>query len=542
MYIDVLLQDTNMISFDEFVDFDYKINSSDNNEILIGNCSAASLNFSIWNKDKQYNTFKFKNATCYLYKDVERTQKMGVFQVDKITKDKNTLKFECTDSMTKLDELFKGIQTPFTIFSLIVQICTQLDLTLRNTEEELINGNLTYTSTENLLGKSCRDVLKYCCELTGTYAIFDENGQLFLNWYNLNTIKKEIQYNQLKTFSRDEEELQITGLSVVLEDEEVLIGSSQGYDLRLTKDNPLLKKLGKDERTGTLTNIFNKVNGMKYLSCDISLSVDDEICIGDTLKIFDEDNEEYKIIVSYLNISKIFSMNITSAGENINRDNQSNSSSGQDTNSQQKVYTSKDENWKDITVEDTYAETHLNGISVFGVNEKSSVILNYSICFTIDSETNIKFKLLINDIESKIINYKTKIGFNTFSWSEQANLNMSTSTNIFKFILDTTDVVGGFLFNIEQNNSVLTIIAVGCETDSGGRATNIELRESIKGFNIVGFNFKDIKFKNILDTVNIVDILPINNEISEQFIDLEFNRRKTNIDLDNINISIETNI
>ena len=55
MYIDVLLQDTNMLSFDEFVDFDYKINSSDNNEILIGNCSAASLNFSIWNKDKQYN-------------------------------------------------------------------------------------------------------------------------------------------------------------------------------------------------------------------------------------------------------------------------------------------------------------------------------------------------------------------------------------------------------------------------------------------------------------------------------------------------------
>ena len=49
-------------------------------------------------------------------------------------------------------------------------------------------------------------------------------------------------------------------------------------------------------------------------------------------------------------------------------------------------------------------------------------------------------------------------------------------------------------------------------------------------------------FKNIIDSVNITDILPINSEIYEQFIDLEFNRRKTNMTLDDINISIETNI
>ena len=192
MYIEFILPDLSVVKFEDFINFDYKINSSSNDEILLGNCSAASLEFSIWNVNKKYNVYKFKKGTCHLYRDNTKNEKIGIFNVDKVEKENNSLVFKFTDNMTKLqDEIFKGIQTPYTIFSLLVQICTQLGLTLKNTEEEILNNDLTYNTTDTILGKSCREVLKFICEVTCSYAIFNEEGELYLSWYNLETVKKE---------------------------------------------------------------------------------------------------------------------------------------------------------------------------------------------------------------------------------------------------------------------------------------------------------------------------------------------------------------
>lgn len=538
MYIDVILADTNMVSFDEFIDFDYKINSSDNNEILIGNCSASSLNFSIWNAEKRYNDFRFKNSICYLYKDAERTKKMGVFKVDKITKEKNSLKFECTDFMTKLeDEIFKGISTPFTIFSLIVQICRQLDLTLKNTESEILNSDLTFYDTNDILGKKCRDVLKWIAEVTCSYAIFNEDGELFFSWYDLDTIKKEIPYNQFKDFARDEDELIVTGISVIIENEEEVVGTKSGYDLRLTTDNPFLKALSLEKRKSVLQSIYNKVYGMHYLSCDISLSIDEDINIGDTLKIYDEDGMDYKILVTYLNLSKIFSMNITSAGENVNRETSSSSStSSGGESSQDKTYIAKDESWRNLSIINYYGETHLNSVSIFGVNEKSSAFASFSISFNATQSVSVKFKIYINNELYKEFYYKTNIGDNFFTWCEALNLKTDSETNEIKMMIDTSTFSTYFSFYIDKGNSALSVITSGAKAGTN-IVTNIEFKEEVRKVELLNPYDKLIikSFEDILVLSNKEDL---GDPIEEPLGLINFKSRR-NISVSNINEIIE---
>lgn len=536
MYVDILLRDENMISFNEFIDFDLKQNTSDNNEILLGNASASSLNFSIWN-DKQYNIFRFKGSTCYLYKDIERTQKMGVFNVDKITKDKTSLKFECTDFMTKLDDTFKGVQTPFTIFSLIVQICAQLGIQLRNTEEDFAHLTQSYNDTNLILGKKCRDVIKWISEITCKYAIFDEEGKLFFSWYDLNTIKKEIPYNKLKEFARDEEELNITKVSVVLDNEEVVEGLEEGYDLRLSTDNPFLKPLSIDNRTAILQDIQRKVYGMKYLSCDISIAVDDDIKVGDTLGIYDEDGNYYKILCTYLNINKIFSMKITSAGENVNRNSENNGGGDSGSSNEEKTYISKDENWREITISNFVGETFLNSISIFGVTEKSSAFLSYTLELESHVEKPIIFKMYINDVLAKEIEFYARVGMNVFNWSETANIRFADETNTFKFTLDTTSLADeSFFFNIKKEKSILSIISTGARAGSNA-ITNLEFKEEVKKITLTNI-YDELIFRDFSETIDI-NINPwIDNSITESIGIINF-KTSQKMTIENINEIVE---
>ena len=539
MYIDVLLLDDNMISFDEFVDIDYKINSSDNNELLLGNASAASLNFSIWNGDKSYNAFKFKNSKIFLYRDIERTNKLGEFNIDKVTKDKNTLKLECIDYMaSKCDEIFKGIQTPFTIWQLVTQIGLQLDIPIRNTQEDFKHLTQTYSDTNDILGKKCREIIKWIGEISCKYAIFDEDGKLFFNWYDLDTIKKEIPYSVLKDFARDEDLTYVSGLSCVLDNEEYLIGDKNSFDLIISTDNPFLKPLDGANRKKILEDVYSKVHGMQFLSCDIGLSTDNEIKVGDTLKVYDEDGNYYKIIASYINISKVFSMKITSSGANVNRSSGSSSSSSGGASESEKIHYAKDENFKPISLF-TKEEVYLNSIKIDGVTEKTSAYLNYSLNFEFNSnnDNTINFKIYINDIV-KTIPYKPTYGINTFTWGEKLNLQVSIDgsaiSNEIKVTMDLTHNSSSSSIEIDMEKSIMTIIATGAKSAGGNLVTNIEIKEEIQRVSLR--NEMDLlTIKRLSDRVEEILIEEYSQYDFNDSVDA-FNFKKNQINvLDNIN-------
>lgn len=537
MYIDIILADENMVSFDSFVDIDYKINSSDNNELLLGNASAASLNFSIWNGLKRWNEFKFKGSTAHLYRDEERTERIGIFTVDKITKDKNALNFECTDYMTKFDVPFKGIQTPFTLWELLNQLGIQLGIKIANKEEDFEFFNqFKYNTTDDILNISCREVLKLIGEVCCKYFIFNSNGELYGAWYDMNTIKKQINYNQLKSFARDEQELNITKVKVIMENEEFVQGLEEGYDLRLTNDNPFLKPLNVASINLILQNIYNQVYGMKYLSCDIEITTDKDLEIGDTLRIEDEDGNFYKMLITYLNINKLFLTKITSAGENVNRDSKTSSKSSSSSNTSEKTYIAKDENWKNLSINNFKGETFLNSISIFGVNEKSSAFLSFSLEFESTIEDTIKFLLYTNDTLTKEISFYVRTGTNVFNWAESANVKVDAATNVFKFVLDTSEVNQDFYFNAKIGSSVLSVISSGARAGSN-IITNLEFKEEFNKLTLVN-NINRLILKPFEETLEVIVQEYIDKQVEDIFEEINFKSRN-NIIIDDITESIE---
>jgi len=535
MFIDIVLSDDNMLSFSSFIDIDYKINSSPEDEIILGNASAASLNFSIWNADKKWNEFKFKNSIAYLYRDEERTKRLGVFAVDKITKNKNSLRFECMDFMAyKMDVPFKGIgKTNFTIWELLKQIETQLEIKIANKEEDF--PNIVVPDTTDILNKKCREIIQFIGQVSCKYAIFNPEGELFFTWYNLENSKKDIPYSKLKDFARDEDELTITRVKVTVNDEEYVQGLEEGYDLRLSTDNPFLKHLNADSINSVLKDIYDKVYGMHYLSCDISIGTDDDIEIGDTLRVQDEDGNYYKILVTYLNINKLFLTKITSAGESVNRDSQSSSSSSS-SNSGDRTYISKDENWKNIAVNNFYGETFLNSISIFGVNEKSSAFLSFNIELDSTVEADVKFLLYTNDILTKEIFYKIREGKNIFSWAEAANIKVNEQTNVFKFVLDTSELSQDLYFYISQYKSVLSVISSGARAGSN-IITNLEFKEEFNKLTLVN-NINRLILNDFEDTIEIIVQEYIDTQATDVFTPLSFKPR-TRMEIENINELVE---
>ena len=533
MFIDILFKDETMISLNNFMSFDYKQNSSIE-DITIGNFSISSLSFSVWNGEKELDTFKFKGSRVYLYRDLERTKKVGEFTIEQVTKDRSLLKFECYDDVDKFDkEIFKGIQTPFTINSLIVQIVEgQLGLKLKNSESDFSHLKQIYDNTDAILGKKTRDILKWCAELACKYIVLTEDNEVYFGWYDLNTIKKEIPPSKMRNYKRDEEEVKIGAISCILENEEYIIGDKgEGYDLRLTTDNPLLKPLSSSDRYAILQDIYNKTYGMQWLSCDIEISTDelDGVNIGDTLKLVDpEDGEEYKILFTYQNISNIHLTKFQSAGENPDRSVKSSeggSSSG--TSQGEKVYITKNENWQSIRLENYHGETFLNDITVSGVNEKSSIFLSYSVNFSSTFENIILFRLYVNDMLSKTFYFTPTAGDNIFTWSESANINLDSDINVFKITLDTsTSTLDNFIY-IEKGMSSLSVVTVGAKSAGSASVNALEFKETVKPIKLVNPE-SNLLLVNFIDELIVDNKEYINNVVSEK-VDLINFKEKTKL-------------
>ena len=542
MIIDIYTTDSNVYSFTKanIITSSY-ISDSAGNEIVIGYTSAAAFNFTLSNLNNQYNNINFNKSKCILYLDDFRTKKLGEFKVDDVKKNKQTIVFSCIDRMVDFDDIFKGATFPISVLDLLKQICIQIDIVLNNTN--ILNGDIMLSSPDKITGKTCRDVLKYICEVSGNFAIINNNGELELKWYDLNNIKRNLTYSDIFNYERDEQESEITGVSLYI-DNELYIKGLSSYDLYLTNDNPLLSKLSGDNLNLTLDNIYNKVNGMKYLGCNISCVFYDDIAVGDVLTITEDDLNVYKIIVSTIKINDFNSFEINSAGENpsrtyeVNKDITRDDKEGDFT----KTIINSDKNLSLMTLNKPNTDYIVNNISIFNVAEKTRCLFTYSIVLYSSLNTNIDIVLRLNANEFRVFNLNLKIGQNNFTWSEEVSLNIDEINTISVLLRTKDNEVFDIILN--QFDSIINVILTDCSTDIGNKVSNINLRESIHRVipNIPTiFTNNLIVFKNMSDNLMTIKQIPKQTGLIEviPFLNIPYNNNNTlNVNTINENIII----
>lgn len=223
------------------------------------------------------------------------TVPIGVFHVTKITAQNSDLRLECMDRMDDLHTLFEpqGVET--SLYALGRRIAQTVRAEFKSTPQNLITSVgkrsiLQQTVNDSIFkGYSYAQVLSCIAEVCGSFAIFDNEGNLYLRWFKESdvTLTGDFARSPLKlngnTFSMDGNIVQVTGVNVVSEDTELARVGTDEYLLTLN-ENPIANAMPETAANAVLYRLKNT----KYIPCRYErIGGDPSIQLGDILTIID---------------------------------------------------------------------------------------------------------------------------------------------------------------------------------------------------------------------------------------------------------------
>lgn len=301
---------------------EYKSDASSDNELLFGFASACGLDFSVIDLEGRFIGVDFVDAIITMYND-DRTIKKGIFNVRTVSRKKEVINFSCLDNMVKFDKRYTNENFSGTVSSLLDEICLFCGVTRGSSTSSFLHSSLGIPTSDPFLNMNCREILQAICECSGCYSYIDEEGELQFRWFDLSTVTKQIPYDSLFEYEKEDAENNITDVSGVvggLEFKSYTTPSPVGYEIIIGNNNPIIYNHTYDETQ----DIFNEIKqerlqSFQYYNLTFKARIDWDLKIGDTIEVQDKDGTYYKAIITNLSYSNDAAMNITSSGENHDR-------------------------------------------------------------------------------------------------------------------------------------------------------------------------------------------------------------------------------
>ena len=190
--------------------------------------SAAATMFSVRiRKDAKFNKNELSSATLMprisLYDsegNVIDYVNIGKFFTRNIIVSGTDLKLDCSDRMDDASDIpYTPLKMPCSLYEICTNIANRLYSSFANTVDEL--PFLSTVIDDSIFeGYSLRQVISLIAEATGSFAIFNYDGELELKWFTESGIelredwsKKAIVLNG-NTFTTDGNPVKVTGVSV----------------------------------------------------------------------------------------------------------------------------------------------------------------------------------------------------------------------------------------------------------------------------------------------------------------------------------------
>lgn len=191
-------------------------------ELTIGSCPSAELQFSLLNDERQIASFTFGECKAWLGARIDSgtpTMKtltfredgadrvyefapLGVFNVqrpDVVMKD--MIQITANDRMALFDKEMPndttlGITWPITLSGLVSAMCVYLDVPLAS--GTFLNSDLQITKRpKQFEGRTMREVLRWIAEAAGSIARFNRSGELEIGWFRVtNKVFTEGEYTE----------------------------------------------------------------------------------------------------------------------------------------------------------------------------------------------------------------------------------------------------------------------------------------------------------------------------------------------------------
>ena len=160
--------------------------TSNSNNFDIGFCSCKQLVLKIKNTNNEFSSYDFYDAEIVPFVGLELSEtteyiKKGVFTVDDPVSQGPYISLTCMDNMHKLDKNVTSLSGS-TAGQLVLNVANACGVTLANVNFD--GHNIGLDVPENVAEYTYRQVLSYICQVTGSFAYFDTDGNLAIKWYD----------------------------------------------------------------------------------------------------------------------------------------------------------------------------------------------------------------------------------------------------------------------------------------------------------------------------------------------------------------------
>ncbi len=108
---------------------------------------------------------------------------LGVWRVDDAKRKQRIVAVKAYDGMMQLDKDLVGVAKTGTPYVLVASLCARCGVTLGTTSAQIValpNGTMTVTVPDKSSIETCRDLLMWIAQLTGTFGCIDRAGALAL--------------------------------------------------------------------------------------------------------------------------------------------------------------------------------------------------------------------------------------------------------------------------------------------------------------------------------------------------------------------------
>jgi len=228
---------------------------------------------------------------------------LGLFTVDSTPKqeDKDTRKIIAYDRMKRFDADVSGwynlLSFPMTLKAFRNSLCEFVGVNeVENTE--LINDDMEVEKTLEPSSLNGRDVLKYICQINGTFGNITKNGELrYVSVPKTNDISIEIMV--YKTVESEEYNVPDIDTVKIQQEEGDIGGTSEGdgNNIYIIEGNPLVYGKNTSQMIAIANNIKSVISGISYCPAEISTNGSPWIEVGDRIKILTSDGTVNTIVM-----------------------------------------------------------------------------------------------------------------------------------------------------------------------------------------------------------------------------------------------------
>jgi len=255
-------------------------------DMEIGNVYASEMGLTLTSPPE--NPYSLDGARIILNFGIETSEgvweyvPLGYFYVTEIERKATVVNLKALDGMILFDVPMDGVLTAGTPYALIDSCCTKAGITLATGMEEFqgfANGTSSFALPADSKIETCRDLIMWVCQLTGTFARMNRMGQLEIIPITMGPSVRTISKQERFTSDVSDFEVKVTKVAMKVGEEEYSSGT-EGMTMKL-EENPLLAGKSEAEINAALTEILDQVTLAEYTPYNLTCAGDPALQAGD---------------------------------------------------------------------------------------------------------------------------------------------------------------------------------------------------------------------------------------------------------------------